>query len=439
MRKQRIITVPFLAANTAELRGSIKAPHVLRLNFGFIPLELSAAAEDTPDIQPFLATVTYAGICSDGPVGGTENIDGGPYKIFIPVDLMEQRAADLKGKPVFAASSLDTHEGTTRVGFFTNAYLDRFVGTEIHALKGGGFFDSSKNADLLAKILDRARNYELGFSYDMKEAGGHIEAMDTSGGWSSEPKMENVLVLDDFKWRGATILRRETAAYQWTTLAASLAVRPSEAEKAEQERLKNRVSVVRPPAIAAPVEPAASTNRQQSTSQENSLDMDEKKLQEILNASLAPLTASISGFDTRLKALEAGRAPAAPAAPATTDGGGNKITVKDLVAGFTSAINETIKPLVESVNKLVTASAGPKPGEGQRMTLSAATIQTIERFGGDKAKDNPASEEAISAAMETVYANLRDGRIRQDAAMSAIGVLRAAKRNIQRFGGKEAN
>ena len=85
-------------------------------------LELGAAAGDK---QPFLATVTYAGVPSDGRVGGTENIPGGPYRVFIPVAAMEDRVGELVGKSIFAELNLASHDSTSAIGQFTDAYMER--------------------------------------------------------------------------------------------------------------------------------------------------------------------------------------------------------------------------------------------------------------------------------------------------------------------------
>jgi hypothetical protein len=407
---------------------TLHLPVVLRLNFGFHALELQAASDDATK-QPFLATVTYAGLASDGPVGGTEVVEGGPYKILIPVALMEKRVEELKGKGVFAAESLDTHSGAERIGTFTNAYLQRFIGTEIHAVNGGGFFDmASKNDKLMAKIVERARNGELGFSYDLKDAPGHLDSTIIQG--------ETILVLDDFKWRGATILRREAAAYMWTRLAAHRVFVPaSSTPELTEDRLRTLIAG----SLAGPehTEPAAGGPQPQQRSIEDFV-MDEKKLKEILDASLAPfnaslvtLTSTVGDLTTRLVKVEAAQASAAPApgtkqqppAPAPAAGGA-RLNITDLAAAITNAVKEGNKDLLKAIQ-------GDEPGSGQRMTLTAAQIDAVQRFGGDAAKDDPSSIEAIEAAVETVNAQFTAGTLRRDAAGSVIAQLRAAKRAIR--------
>jgi hypothetical protein len=65
------------------------------------------------------------------------------------------------------------------------------------------------------------------------------------------------------------------------------------------------------------------------------------------------------------------------------------------------------------------------------MTLTASQLDTIKRFGGDAAKDDPSSPEAIDAAIATVQANYSNKLLRQEVAGRMISDLRAAKREIR--------
>jgi hypothetical protein len=90
----------------------------------FYSAELEFQASTSRSKHPFLALVTYGGRPSDNFVGGTENIDGGPYKVIIPANVLEAKISGLKGKKVFAAEGLDTHQRSDNVGVFYRR-LDR--------------------------------------------------------------------------------------------------------------------------------------------------------------------------------------------------------------------------------------------------------------------------------------------------------------------------
>ena len=75
-------------------------------------------------------------------------------------------------------------------------------------MRAGGFFNLSRHKELVAKVIDRARAGEMGLSYDMKDASVVLDDTIVPG--------EKIAVLTDFKWRGATALKRDAAAYQWT-------------------------------------------------------------------------------------------------------------------------------------------------------------------------------------------------------------------------------
>ena len=356
----------------------------ISLNFS-LPLELEAATEGNK--QPFVATITFAGLPSDGPVGGTESIEGGPYRVLMPVELMQAKLESLKGKGVFAAESLDTHSGASRIGTFEDAWAQRFPGTDIEAVKTSGFFNKARDPELVAKIIDRARAGELGFSYDLKNA--PVEIVEVDG--------EMIAQLLDFEWRGATVLYRQTAAYQFTDLAAHLAGKSG----------KSIDNNTQDP-------PSTSTRSTAGSGMSKENEVEKKELQELFASNLKPitdgqealkkeLTEKVDGLVARVTKLEDGK-PAAPEPGKSADGGSVSMEkfMEMSAAANAKAMGEAVRPLADAIEKL---QAGADPGEGTRRTLSAEAIDTFKRFGGEIGDDEELSVAHLSQTIDAVKAN----------------------------------
>lgn len=374
-----------------------------------IPLELNGAAVGTR--QPFVATITFAGMPSDGPVGGTEDIPGGPYRILIPAELMESKVEDLIGKGVFAALSLDTHGGTTRVGTFSDAWAQRFPGTDVYAVRASGFFDRAKNEDIVEKVVARARAGELGFSYDMKEAPWEIVEF---GG-------ETVAKLLDFQWRGATVLYRQTAAYQYTDLAARLADPSTRSTSGRDDSNNTKL-------------PVLSSTRSTSTSDNNYTedDVTKEEMQELFASNLKPVTegqeklsAKIDKIEGRVATLE-GTAAKPKETPPKESKESADITLADFTAGIQAAVAEGMKPVAEKLDAL---KAETSEG-GKRKTFSAEDVATYKRYGGelDDGEDD-LTVEGLSNTINRVKANTALSGGQRSAAVNALVNM---KFNLQR-------
>lgn len=406
-------------------RVALKLPITINFQFNDTPMMLLSASAADMMKQPFLATVTYAGQPSDGCVGGTEDIKDetgkvvGPMRVYIPVDVMAKRVSELIGKSVFAAETLDTHDNGIQVGQFVDSYSERIIGTEVYVVRASGFLDKRSNAELIAKIIDRARSGELGFSYDLKESPFHIDTSIVQG--------ENILVLDDFKWRGATILRREAAAYMWTQLAAKRA-----AEKA--------------PAHTAPLSSASTDNKQTGdvstpspASETGDTDMTIEELNAALEKSFTPFRAEVktqietvkTGFESRFVALEAAVAAAKPAvvvppaaavvAPAAA-AAGVAFTAADFEASMTKAMANAFKA----------AGIGPEadPTKGKRQTFSAGELETYKHYHAGTAAEEEPTVEGLKAAIAAVNAS---NTINKDAKTETLAVLVPMKNELIRL------
>jgi hypothetical protein len=159
------------------------------------------------------ATVTWGGRPSDFPVGGTEAVEGGPYRVLIPPDLLARKMRELEGLPVLAAEDLVSHRGSKRVGTFVSGWTEPALidGEPALAGRASGFLDRGRAGELVERIVSEARRGGMGFSYDVRAVGFRPTVV--SG--------ETVFELAEFEWRGATVVRRGSAAYGFTQLAAA--------------------------------------------------------------------------------------------------------------------------------------------------------------------------------------------------------------------------
>ena len=412
---------------------------IFKLSLAFhLPLDLKGEAVNGR--QPFIATITYAGMPSDGPVTGTEDMPGGPYRVLIPTDLMTPKIQDLIGKGVFAALSLDTHAGTTRIGKYTDAWTKQFPQTNVEAVCASGFLDWSQSKEIVAKVVERARKSELGFSYDLKNATAVVE--DFNG--------TMVATLQDFEWRGATIVYRQAAAYQMTDLAA---------------RFSGRSAISVPgidlnPNSNRSLEPSASSasSTAGNSSEHKEIDLTPEEIRTIFAESLKPFTDAqktfgeqLGGIDTRLKTVEAKQV--APAGPTLVAADGNKVvldaitklstridgieakapaaapaaavagetlTIKDLAAAVATAVGTKFEEVMKTF-------VPAKPGTGKRATFSAEAVETIKRhatFEGDEP-----TMENIQASIAAVTDNKSLTRSQKE---STLNVLSAMKRDLRR-------
>ena len=246
------------------------------LHFPGLTLELQARFDSQQEEHPFIALVTYGGAPSDEWVGGTEDIEGGPYRVLIPTKLLQARVSGLSGKQVFAADSLSSHNRSTPIGVFTETWVESGTHPKsdlpVSVARAAGLFFRSKDPELVDEIVTKARAGQLGFSYDIKDVSFTLEQM--AG--------ETVVVVSDFAWRGATVLLRSAAAYQFTQLAAG----------------------------------KLSTLNSQNDSPTEDIEMDKSELTELLKASLGefgkevvdPMKEAVKGLTTKVDEIVASNA-----------------------------------------------------------------------------------------------------------------------------------
>lgn len=359
---------------------------MLKLRINSESLELNAAKGK--NLYPFTATITYFGRPSDKFVGGTDLVDDkGPYRVVIPNELGNSKIKDLEGKGVFAAEDLDEHANSICVGEFVSTWTEK-VGDTTLAKASGLIKRNNENSDLVDRIIEEARANKLGFSYDIKSVAFVYTDLEASNGSQSE----RVLTLTDFQWRGATILKRQAAAYEETLLAA---------------------------------------NKIQTQEDE---DMDAKEIQTLLTAALTPLVEQVGSLKTEMAELKAKQEKAAtptptptPApVPATPVADGTKVSLKDLAAQIALGVSEAIKEQLKPIQDLVASSNAPT--KGTRHSFSAHEIQFYGKYT-DKKENDQMDVADYQAIIDSVK---YDDHLSRDRKVAMLEAASSIKRELAR-------
>ncbi len=359
---------------------------------GPLILSVNFRAGKKNGIYPFTGVVTQAGVLSTHPVGGTENIEGGPYRILITEETMKGKIDGLMGKNVFATDTFDTHDNGIRVGEFMNAWLQESADQEgaIDVCVSGEIM-SKYNPDLVDKILQLARTGELGFSYDLKGISWEIKTV--AGEKDSGTDAEQILELTDFTWRGATILKRDAAAYEETTLAAKKAVIVNSSRK------------------ESPFMDAKDQAELQTL------------FQTVVDTSLKPLQTELATIKAAQTKLEAAIKPAPNKALGETVS----------FATFGNILAEANKPLVDAVAalsaevvKLGAAKPATPPEGNQRKTLSIEQLEVVAKYvPGTK------EEEVTEETLEAAKAKIAGSNMSFEQKAAELGKIGAAIRQVR--------
>lgn len=378
-------------------------------------VELSAAV--SAGQQPFTALVTYAGKMSDSFVGGTEGIPGGPYRVMIPSDLLKRKIRELEGKRVFASDDLETHRSPKYVGKFVSGWTEDMNG--ICAGKASGWLNFDADPDLVEEIVVLSRQGLMGFSYDLKDVRFELKAASDA----SEPKY---IELTDFAWRGATILKRDAAAYLETQLAAQKHIEPKPEDEMTKEEIQQAV--------------AGGMGQAFKEFQSNVID----PLKTELTASLQTVKAEVAelkGKTTTLEAAIVKKPDAKPDDKGTpkegTASSTTKITASDFAASIAesmkTAMESVVKPLTDTVSSLKTALEAMKTEKeddksGFRQTLSANDIVVLKKYGDFDDGQEPTIENYANA----ISMVQQDARLSKEAKGSLVATLAAQKRVLMR-------
>ena len=334
---------------------------------------------------PFVATITYAGKLSDGFVGGTEHIEGGPYRVLISAELLRKKIKSLAGKSVFV-SDLESHVRNYKIGNFLQAWVEAMDlpdGTTALAAKASGLLvETEDNKDAIEQIIDEARAEKLGFSYDIKNVKFDLKA-------STDSSNDQFVEVTDFEWRGATILRRDAAAYEETRLAAS----------------------------------KTHLNRKDKD------DMTPEQIRDVLAPLVSPLQTSLDSLKTDYASLKAemqtlkGTASGTPTKTDKKDDTG--ISMKDFAAGMAAAVAEALKPVIESQSKVIEAVSKKANEEhtGIRRTMAFTGSEFKTRWQFGSADLNLDTAEGCRKLIDEIHASNLP-RAKKERMVSELGTQR---------------
>lgn len=157
--------------------------------------DLDIQDSDHPNLSPFKGTLLLVDESSDQPPHGSDG-----HLIYVPKALAEKRLKTLPGMAVNYQNDLEGHNPSKKIGVITKAWL------EGNKVKVEGVIWRKDFPEALRTFrMNRGR---LGMSMEL----GDVFVRD---------KDEAVWHLEDFHFTGATILKKDHAAYESTELAAS--------------------------------------------------------------------------------------------------------------------------------------------------------------------------------------------------------------------------
>jgi hypothetical protein len=168
------------------------------------PFVLDAMGFDIPDAvaEPHVNRVPFSGVLSrvDEPSTRPPNGASG-HKVFIPREVAEKALPTLIGMGIDVDTDFKDHSKKRKIGVITEAHIDG------KNLVISGHLFAKDFPDEVTYIQKNKRI--LGASYEIAD----VSVKDTSAA---------VWELDSFVFTGAAILEKSSAAYQQTSIAASL-------------------------------------------------------------------------------------------------------------------------------------------------------------------------------------------------------------------------
>ncbi|UJF36537.1 hypothetical protein [Paenibacillus hexagrammi] len=185
---------------------------------------LTLGSLDNPNKMPFKGVLTYLGVPSDNPPGGS-----GGLKVMIPVDVGQSALDSLKGMPVNLAASLDAHDTDAIVGIIEESFLGEETDKGVPVYISGHIFAKSFPDE--ARVIKASQSL-LGFSY---------ETARTKLGMGIYHG-ETVAVAQSLVFTGAAILYKDSAAYESTSLAAKKDTSEKDTSEGEVNELKDETN-----------------------------------------------------------------------------------------------------------------------------------------------------------------------------------------------------
>ena len=414
------------------------------MELGLISLNLKLEASSVKGKYPFTASITSGGKISDGYVGGTETVPGGPYRVLISTDLLAKKIKGLTGKAAFASEDLDSHADTITVGQFMDSWIepvvDQDTGEYISLARASGLLESDDNENLVSDIVAGARKGLMGFSYDLKDNTYRIENING----------EDVYVATDFEWLGATILKRDAAAYRNTRLAASK-VKREDTEMGEKNKdgtqtvdVQAQVTEATKPILTA-VEKVA-----------EGFEAVTKAVGDVQD-NIKSLTERVEASETKVKELEAsprkkkgkGGAPEVQAtepkpklkdpAAKPEEGKGEVLSADAFADKIGDKIADKITAALQNLggNKDPNNEGATEPGGGETLTgqrKTAGPARLAEHFVTLHAKGAEFGETGLGTVegCDVAIAHVKEHVSNKEQRLAAISELAAAKRALKR-------
>ena len=159
-----------------------------------VSLEVQAAQEEHPNKAPFAGCLTMLNEASTRPPGGASG-----HKVFISAEVAQQALGSLEGMPIDFSQELTDHNKRQVIGFIERGYIDG------DKLMVEGYLLPKNWPEAVEEI--RRQKHTLGMSYEIAS----VEVEDT------EAPIWN---LTHLIFTGAAILKKASAAYQSTSIAA---------------------------------------------------------------------------------------------------------------------------------------------------------------------------------------------------------------------------
>ena len=390
----------------------------LTYSFSLDTHNISLTAGGTEEKFPFVAIITFGGRPSDGLVGGTDTIPGGPYRVDIPTSVLQDKISELVGKPVFASDSLMDHSNTIEIGEFMQAWVeptqDPATGEFISVAKASGMLFRDRDPDLVDRVISGARNGIMGFSWDIGAVKFNLE---------EQPDGEKVLKVSDLEWHGATVLRKETAAYQMTHLAAS------KNEQKEYDNMNEKEIVA---TIKETIASEFKAHQEDAVKKEDITGITESI--DGIKGDIKDLKAKSDEFEKGIKANAEPKGDLKPKEKGEESSEGDTISIKDFAGLMKEAVAEGMKPVTDSIGDLKTAMAGKDPEEGDTSSNGRKSHRSgeVERIfakyvdSEDLDDGEPHTSEGIKIAIAAVKDKIQNRRQRDE----ILSVLSAERRAL---------
>ncbi len=167
-----------------------------------IELQIEAMSLMVPDIKghpnrhPFSGIVTRIGLPSDKAPGGSAG-----KRVILTPEAVKAAIPSILGMGVDYSHDFRGHDPQRKIGVITGA---KEKGNALHI---EGFFYAADFPEVVAEIVANKR--KLGWSYEVLVADGGAQ------------HAEDLLIVTEFVFTGAAVLRKDAAAYSTTTLAAA--------------------------------------------------------------------------------------------------------------------------------------------------------------------------------------------------------------------------